>query len=204
MQEIWKDIKEYEGLYQVSNKGNVKSLERERWNGYKWIINKERILKPGVIRNGYLQVSLSKDGKHKILKVHRLVLMTFAPIENMDKFDVNHRDENKKNNNLNNLEWCDKKYNNNYGTRNQRSAQSQSIPVVQLDPTNNKVINVYHSAREADRQGFNQGNISKCCKNKFSRPGNNIYKGYKWQYMSDYIKSIDSRITKVILLDKVN
>lgn len=193
MQEIWKDIENYYGLYQVSNIGNVKSLNYRR-------SGEEKILRPMVDRGGYLQVELWRNGKCKRLLVHRLVLMTFAPIDNMKKLEVNHKDENKKNNNLDNLEWCDKKYNNNYGTRNQRISK----PVVQLDPTTNKVVNVYCSAMEAEKQGFNRGNIIQCCKNKFNRPGNNIYKGYKWQYMSDYIKSIDSRITKVILLDKVN
>lgn len=196
MKEIWKDIKGYEGLYQVSNKGNVKSLNY-RHSG------KEGILRPMFNSNKYLIVNLYKNGNHKNLFVHRLVLMTFAPINNMDKLEVNHKDENKQNNNLNNLEWCSRSYNNNYGSRTQRSAQSQSIPVVQLDPTTNKVVNVYCSAREADRQTeFNQGNITQCCKNKLNRPGNNIYKGYKWQYMSDYIKSIDSRIKKVELFDR--
>lgn len=191
MQEIWKDIKGYEGLYQVSSMGNVKSLN---YNHTK----EEKILRLGVDSNKYLIVNLYKNSKGKSLRVHRLVLRAFNPVENMDKLEVNHKDENKQNNNLNNLEWCDKKYNNNYGTRTQRTEK----PVVQLDPTTNKIINVYRSAREAKRQGFNQGNISNCCKNKFNRPGNNIYKGYKWQYMSDYIKSIDSRITKVELFDK--
>lgn len=198
MKEIWKDIKEYEGLYQVSNIGNVKSLERERWNGYNWIINKERILKPGVSKCGYLQVNLYKDRKHKILRVHRLVLMTFAPIDNMDKFEVNHKDENKQNNCLSNLEWCDKKYNNNYGTRTQKTAK----PVVQLDPTTNEVINVYCSVMEAKRQGFNQGAITQCCKNRYTKHSPNIYLGYKWQCMSEYIKSIDTRIKKVELFDR--
>lgn len=193
MQEIWKDIENYYGLYQVSNMGNVKSLNYLH-------TGKERILRLGVNRGGYLIVELCKNGKRKTLLIHRLVLMTFAPINNMDKFDVNHRDENRQNNSLDNLEWCSRSYNINYGTRNQKISK----PVVQLDTTTNKVVNVYCSAWEADRQGFNQSNITQCCKNKFSRPGNNIYKGYKWQYMSDYIKSIDSRIKKVILFDKVN
>ena len=191
MKEIWKDIKEYEGLYQVSNKGNVKSLNYNR-------TGEERVLKLKVDRYGYLTLILSKNGKCRTLFVHRLVLMTFAPINNMDSLQVNHRDENKQNNSLDNLEWCDKSYNNNYGTRTQKTAK----PVVQLDSSTNEVINVYCSAMEADRQGFDHGNISNCCKNKFHRKGNNIYKGYKWQYMSDYIKSIDSRITKVELFDK--
>ena len=194
MQEIWKDIENYYGLYQVSNMGNVKSLNYNR-------TGEERIRKPNVGSNGYLQVELCKNGKYRMLLIHRLVLMAFNPINNMDKFDVNHKDENKKNNNLNNLEWCTPKYNSNYGSRNQKI----SIPVVQLDPTTNKVINVYCSSMEAKRQTeFNHGAIIQCCKNKFNRPGNNIYKGYKWMYLSDYIKSIDTRITKVILFDKVS
>lgn len=197
MQEIWKDIKEYEGLYQVSNKGNVKSLNYLH-------TGEERIRKPSVGGNGYLQVELCKNGKRKKLLIHRLVLMTFAPISNMDKLEVNHKDENSQNNSLDNLEWCDRSYNINYGSRTQRSAQSHSIPVVQIDLSTNKIINVYHSSMEADRQGFHHGAIIQCCKNKLNRPGNNIYKGYKWMYLSDYIKSIDSRITKVILFDKVS
>lgn len=195
MKEIWKDIKGYEGLYQVSNMGNVKSLNYRH-------TGEEKIRKPKVDRYGYLRVNLYKNGKCKMLTVHRLVLMTFAPINNMDKLEVNHKDENKQNNCLSNLEWCDRKYNSNYGSRNQRSAQSQSIPVVQLDSTNNKVINVYHSSMEAKRQGFDQGAITHCCKNRYTKHSPNIYLGYKWQYMSDYIKSIDTRIKKVILFDK--
>lgn len=193
MKEIWKDIKEYYGLYQVSNMGNVKSLN---YNHTK----EEKILRLGVDRNGYLIVNLYKNGKCKSLRVHRLVLRTFNPVENMDKLEVNHKDENKKNNNLDNLEWCSRSYNNNYGSRTQRTEK----PVVQLDPTTNKVINVYRSSMEAKRQGFNQANIIQCCKNKYAKHSPNIYLGYKWQYMSDYIKSIDSRIKKVILFDKVS
>lgn len=193
MQEIWKDIKEYEGLYQVSNIGNVKSLNYHQ-------TGKERILRLGVNRGGYLIVQLCKNGKRKPLRVHRLVLMTFNPINNMDKLEVNHKDENKKNNNLDNLEWCSRSYNINYGSRTQRTEK----PVVQLDPTTNKVVNVYRSSMEAEKQGFHQGNITQCCKNRYTKHSPNIYLGYKWQYMSDYIKSIDSRIKKVILLDKVS
>ena len=186
MKEIWKDIKEYEGLYQVSNIGNVKSLNYHR-------TKEEKIRKPKVDRDGYLTLMLCKNGKCKNLKVHRLVLMTFNPIDNMDKFDVNHKDEDKQNNCLSNLEWCDKSYNNNYGTRTQRTEK----PVVQLDRNSNEIINVFNSAMEADRQGFDKGNISRCCNGKRKTHG-----GYKWMYLSDYIKSIDSRIKKVELFDR--
>lgn len=191
MQEIWKDIKEYYGLYQVSNMGNVKSLNYLH-------TGEEKILRPIVGRDGYLRVNLYKNNNHKNLLIHRLVLMTFNPIDNMDKFEVNHRDENKKNNNLDNLEWCSRSYNINYGSRTQKTAK----PVVQLDPTTNEVINVYCSAREAEKQGFNQGAITQCCKNRYTKHSPNIYLGYKWQCMSEYIKSIDTRIKKVELFDR--
>lgn len=186
MQEIWKDIKGYEGLYQVSNIGNVKSLNYNR-------TGEERIRKPKVDRYGYLTLMLYKNGKCKTLFVHRLVLMAFNPINNMDSLQVNHKDENKQNNNLDNLEWCTPKYNSNYGNRTQRTEK----PVVQLDRNSNEIVNVFNSAMEADRQGFDNRNISRCCNGK-----RKTHKGYKWQYMSDYIKSIDTRITKVILFDK--
>ena len=96
--EIWKDVKDYEGLYAVSNLGRIKRVVGK---GCK----KERIIKPNIVR-GYYQVRLSKDGLVKPLYLHRIILETFNPVEGMDKLDCNHRDENKENNCLNNLEWC--------------------------------------------------------------------------------------------------
>jgi hypothetical protein len=104
--EIWKDIEGYEGLYQVSNLGNVKSLYTNKNLSY---------IKCGRDRE-YLSVSLSKDKKLKIYYIHRLVAETF--IDNPNNYPyVNHKDENKQNNCVNNLEWCSPKYNINYGTR---------------------------------------------------------------------------------------
>lgn len=118
--EIWKPIKDYEGLYQVSNLGRVKSLERIDSLGHK---RKEKIFKPRKDKYGYLRVSLWKDGKGKMVSIHRLVAIHFIP--NPDNLpEVNHKDENKENNTLSNLEWCDRKYNNNYGTRIQRFSES--------------------------------------------------------------------------------
>ena len=129
--EIWKDIKGYEGLYQVSNLGKVKALARERNNQYS---NKEIILKQSEDGKGYLQVILNKNGERKSFKVHRLVAETFIDKNNfkymknekikeidINKLEVNHINEfDKKNNSVANLEWCTKLYNCNYGTRNQR------------------------------------------------------------------------------------
>ena len=110
MNEEWRDIEGYEGLYQVSNLGRVKSL-RDKNNK-----KRELILKPKTMRNGYLKVDLCKNGKQKTFTVHRLVATVF--ISNPKNFPVvNHKDENKLNNNISNLEWCTVLYNNCYGTR---------------------------------------------------------------------------------------
>ena len=114
--EIWKEIKGYEGRYQISSLGRVKSLNYNK-------TGKEDILSPGNIR-GYLHVRLSKEGKSKPFQVHRLVALHFIPNPN-NYPEVNHKDENKQNNTVDNLEWCDRKYNCNYGTRTQRSSESR-------------------------------------------------------------------------------
>lgn len=118
MKEIWKYIEGYEGFYQVSNKGRVKRVStvvrRVQKNGliiYQPV--KEKILKAGVRKDNYLTVSLCKDGKSKSFLVHRLVAESF--IQNINNFPViNHRDENKQNNDFRNLEWCTSEYNNTY------------------------------------------------------------------------------------------
>ena len=113
MTEIWKDIDGYEGLYQVSNLGRVKSLHH----------NKEKILKGSYAKEGYHLISLSKEGTQKRCLVHRLVATAFIP--NPYKLEcVNHKDENPRNNNVDNLEWCTKAYNNCYGTRLERLSKS--------------------------------------------------------------------------------
>lgn len=102
--EVWKDIEGYEGLYQVSTCGNVKSLPKIRRNGTGTYIQKERLLKPSNTSTGYKKVELCKDGKRKGFKVHRLVAIAFIPNPD-NKPEVNHIDGNKINNNIDNLEW---------------------------------------------------------------------------------------------------
>lgn len=123
MQEIWKDIEGYTGLYQVSNYGNVKSLSKfvfvsnPKFTGYRH--TKEKILKPGKNGLGYQLVVLRKDNKNYQMYVHRLVAQAFIP--NPDNLpEVNHKDENKCNNSVDNLEWCTHIYNSNHGTVNLR------------------------------------------------------------------------------------
>ena len=113
MKEIWKNIKGYENLYEVSNYGNVRSLDHYRNNNNGIAFQKGKILKPGIQNTGYASVVLSKEGKTKCYKVHRLVAETFIPNTNNYKC-VNHKDENKLNNMVENLEWCNHEYNNNY------------------------------------------------------------------------------------------
>ncbi len=120
MEEIWKDIKEYEGLYQVSNMGRVKSLKRKDASGH--LLN-ERLLSIAVTHSGYKYVGFYKDNQGKKFKVHRLVAQAFIPNPS-DYPQVNHIDEDKTNNCVNNLEWCSAKYNANYGTKIERQIKN--------------------------------------------------------------------------------
>jgi len=179
MAEVWKDVKGYEGLYQVSNLGRVKSLERTvtAKNGSKRTI-RQRILKPKTERNGYLRVILCKgNGKKKTLKVHRLVCEAFH--ENPEnKPCVNHIDENKANNTASNLEWCSYKENNNHGTRNERRAKAQSKTVGQYT-RDGKLIKVWQSTNEVERQlGFEHSAIS-----AVARGNRKTAYGYIWKYI---------------------
>ena len=121
-QEIWKDIKNYEGLYKISNLGRVKSLPKYAGRSYR----KEKILKTYLDKNGYVKVILCKNNRTRFLSIHRLLAEAFIPNPN-DYPQINHKDENKQNNSLNNLEWCTCKYNINYGTRTKRDVEKRKM-----------------------------------------------------------------------------
>lgn len=150
--EQWKPIQGYEGLYEVSNKGRVKSLGNGGKNQYS---NKEIYKVPIKLSNGYLRVNLCKDGKIKSYLVHRLVANAFIP--NPDNLEqVNHKDENKHNNNVENLCWCSAKENSNYGTRNERISSSLTnhekfSTIIKCFNLETNKITYYSSIHEASR-----------------------------------------------------
>lgn len=179
--ETWKPVKGYEEFYAVSNLGRIKSLGNDK-------SRKEKFLKPAKDGWGYFQVTLFKDGKRKRFKVHRLVASAFIP--NPEGFEqVNHRDENKINNCISNIEWCSAKYNVNFGTRNKRAAASMTN-----HPARSKAVEAsrfsdfreiclrFASTAEAERNGYNSGAVSKCCRGCFNREGNNKYKNLYWRF----------------------
>lgn len=166
MEEIWKDIKGYERKYQVSNYGRVKSLNYNH-------TDKEQLLKPVQYNNGYFYVNLYKPLKK--FKIHRIVANAFIPNpENLPC--VNHKDEDKTNNHVDNLEWCTYEYNSNYGSRNERIRKSLSKKVYQYT-LDGEFVREWKSTNECGRNGFNHSSIVSCCKGE-----RKTHKGYKWKY----------------------
>lgn len=184
MKEVWKDVKGFEGIYQVSNKGNVKSLDRvvecvDSFRHYKG-----KMMKLDKKKNGYLQVNLKRQNKNAQYLVHRLVAEAFIPNPNVLSC-VNHKDENKENNHVDNLEWCSQAYNNRYGAGYKKrcinarngAIKKQAKPVLQYS-LNGDFVAEYFSAMEAARMnGCKQGGISECCNGK-----QKTAYGYIWRY----------------------
>ena len=180
MREQWKSIHGFDGEYEVSNHGRVRSLDRVLRivlpNGTtynKTIIG--RILKPKRDKDGYLLVAL---GRNNTSKIHRLVASAF--VDNPNGYpSVNHKDENKTNNHSRNLEWCSTEYNNAYGTCRSRSAASHQKKVVQLS-LQGISLGTHDSLLQAENSLGIKGAstmICRCCKNKIKT----AY-GYKWKY----------------------
>ena len=163
LKEVWKDVSGFEGLYQVSNFGRVKSLL------------KDRIMKRTIRPDGYLSVSLHKDGKQKSFLVHRLVASAY--IGNPDNYpQINHKDENKTNNCVSNLEWCTPMYNANYGSRNEKDSAAKSIPII-CEETGEEFLGFKMAGKFA---GVSNQCIWNACNGIRKTAG-----GYHWKYKSE-------------------
>ena len=182
MQEIWKDIPNYEGLYQVSNLGRVKSLPRLHGTIY-W--KNEIILKINIARNGYAGVFLQKEKSKKRVSIHRIVAQTF--LENYDeKLQVNHKDGNKLNNNIDNLEMMTASENQQHSRKLglQISLKGADNPcskkILQYDK--NDVFICEHKGIDATAKkiGIGTSTLSLCLRGKRKMAG-----GYKWRYAND-------------------
>lgn len=178
MEEIWKDVADYKGLYQVSNMGQVRMLGREKrlWHGAKTPIS-PKLLSQFVIC-GYKKVKLRGfDGKTKMVSVHRLVAQAFIPNPN-NLPQVNHKDEDKTNNNVENLEWCTAKYNTNYGTGIKRCSEARCKRVAQIS-LDGHVVKEWNSMKEiVETLGFSYSRISQAC-NGITKVSN----GYIWKFI---------------------
>ena len=180
--EVWKDVVGYEGQYQVSDIGNVRSVARKDSIGRKC---GGVTLRPSHDKYGYLRVTLCKNSKLNTKLVHRLVAQAFVPNPN-GYSEINHRDENKVNNELSNLEWCDAKHNVNYGTRNTRVSQKLSKKVRAVNVETGEIV-TFSSVKKAEKKGYY--NISQACRGtyKSGKTGKLIgdghtYRGHRWSY----------------------
>lgn len=167
MREIWKDIENYEGIYQVSNHGRI------------YNILSGRILGCSVSQSGYVRLRLCKNGIQENCNVHRLVAKAFIP--NMNNYPIiNHKDENKKNNHADNLEWCNHKYNNTYISainKYKTLANQNYTPVIQFTK-DNVFISEYNSVNEAGELN----NITPCCISSCLTGHTKSAGGFIWKY----------------------
>ena len=163
--EVWRDIQGYEGYYQVSSCGRVKSLYK---NG--------KILSQNINNRGYCFVMLYKNKKYHHALVHRLVAQEFIPNEG-DLPQVNHKDEDKTNNCVDNLEWCTNLYNNLYHNKAVKTGVKEGKPVAQY-ALNGQLVKTWRSAHEAERAGYHARHIGECCSGKIK-----THLGYMWRFV---------------------
>ncbi len=176
MEEIWKNIPNMP-YYQASNLGRIKSLRTFKYSktkNKKIEVFREKMLKPQKDKMGYLRITCMYGTK----KVHRLVALAFIPNPNNYK-EINHKDENKENNHVDNLEWCDRKYNINYGTSLQRRIKSQYKPIIQYDLKGN-FIKEWEGIKIAKEKLNIKNGIVNCCRG-LSKTSH----GFIWKYKEE-------------------
>ena len=207
MEEIWKGLSgivENGENYEISNFGRIRSIDRiTTFKDGRKKFEKGKILKPCKNTKGYLQIKLYKNGKYKTNRIHRLVALAFIPNPN-NLYEINHKDECKENNNVNNLEWCDTSYNANYGTRTKRSikklkeknhydkiakisAKVNGKSVIQINKETNKIVNKFDSLRKACEWIRENTKFIKAHHRTLSEHINNNEEcyGYKWEYSKE-------------------
>lgn len=169
--------------YEIYADGSIWSYKRNKW------------LKPKTRKDDYKEVYLvDNEGKKKMYRLHRVVFETFSGSPIPEGMQVNHINEDKTDNRFDNLNLMTPKENVNWGSGIERRAKSHSKTMKGIIPKANppkqvgafkdgELIMTFPSTNEAGRQGFKQGNVSKCCRNCFNREGNNVYKGFEWRYI---------------------
>jgi len=177
--EEFRAVKDYEGYYEISNLGRLKSLSRlVRCNGKlnsKMKKTKEKIMSPVLDKDGYVDIIMQNKGMFKHGKIHRLVAFAFIPNPKNYKY-INHKNEIKDDNNVINLEWCTQKYNNSYNNGMVKRNKLKRKPIIQYDLDMN-IVNNWDSTMSASRNGFCSSNISSCL-----RGVTKTHKGFKWEF----------------------
>ena len=187
MDEIFKPIAGYEGFYEVSNLGRVRSLDRivEHFDGVKRLLKGKFMVPRQDVTYGYMRVSLSKNHCRNLFFVHRLVAQAFIPNQDPEHLTIiNHKDEDPSNNRADNLEWCDQKYNINYGTRTAKVIEKLSRPVCGYTNQGEVVIR-FKSMDEAELSGYRHSEISNCCHGK-----GKLHHGLFWCFAEDEDKIV--------------
>lgn len=202
-EEIWKDVDEFPNVYQVSNYGQIRRIGDYSNQSATWKLTCPKIITQTDNTRGYMCVKLSYRNKTYTRYVHRLVATAFCDNLNPSKYtEVNHIDGDKTNNASENLEWCDRSYNNKHayikGLHTLNGCYGRKKPVAQIDISSNKIVEIYESVGYAARQvGLkNFANISACCNyaenpNKYKRPCLSS-KGYKWRFATNEMKVGDT------------
>lgn len=178
--EEWRDVSGFEGVYKVSNYGRIKTLRRP-YRGLHGGYVRERIVKFGInVRGGYCTFTeTDSNGCEKTVRVHRVVAAAFIPNPN-NYPQINHKDENVKNNCVYNLEWCTNLYNARYGSRNVRTGKSNMIPVIGINVIDGSEIR-YDGMADAER--LSNKYFNKCCIHDCIYGRQKTHKGYIWKFI---------------------